>query len=171
MHSFFILGSLFASAFAAPVAQSLDSRSTTNSTWQPATGTTTSCDKTTDKIIGFYVGPQMESVLTDACAAMMPPCAYPNRLADDIVCAQVIDWHLDGPKTSTQSANVETAEGNKISGWDVKRKSFININGIYADCVSSLCHTCCSTRGLSRCLLDNTGLLRVLCLHAGEMGT
>ncbi|KAL1597601.1 hypothetical protein SLS59_007298 [Nothophoma quercina] len=62
----------------------------------------------------------METVLTNACAAMMPPCAYPDRLADDIVCAQVMDWRLDGPKTSTQSANVETAEGNKISGWDVK---------------------------------------------------
>jgi hypothetical protein len=64
----------------------------------------------------------MESVLTDACAAMMPPCAYPDRLADGTVCAQVMDWRLDGPRNSTQSANVETAEGNKISGWDVKRK-------------------------------------------------
>lgn len=62
----------------------------------------------------------MESVLTDACAAMMPPCAYPDRLPKDTVCAQVVDWRLDGPKDSTQSANVETAEGNKISGWDVK---------------------------------------------------
>lgn len=64
----------------------------------------------------------MESVLADACAAMMPPCAYPDRLADDNVCAQTMDWQLDGPKDSTQSANIETVEGNKISGWATKCK-------------------------------------------------
>lgn len=122
MHSIILLGTYCAAAFAAPLTPTFQSRAGTNSTWQPAEGTTTSCDKTSDKIIGFYVGPQMETVLTNACSAMMPPCAYPDRLADDIVCAQVMDWSLDGPKTSTQSANVETAEGNKISGWDVKRR-------------------------------------------------
>ncbi|UPX20152.1 uncharacterized protein EKO05_0010394 [Ascochyta rabiei] len=116
MYSIIILGTWCAAVFAAPVTQSSD----TNSTWQPAEGTKTMCDSTSDKIIGFYVGPQMESVLTEACVAMMPPCAHQDRVANDTMCAQVTDWRLDGPKNSTQSANVETAEGNKISGWDVK---------------------------------------------------
>ena len=64
----------------------------------------------------------MESVLADACAAMMPPCAYSDRLADDTVCIKTMDWRLDGPENSMQSANIETAEGNKISGWVVKCK-------------------------------------------------
>ncbi|KAJ8109516.1 hypothetical protein OPT61_g7403 [Boeremia exigua] len=115
-----LLSTLCAAALAAPVLHSFENRAEPGSTWQPAQGTAASCDKTSDKIIGFYVGPQMESVLTDACAAMMPSCAYPARLAEDVVCAQVMDWRLDGQKNNTQSANVETLEGNKISGWDVK---------------------------------------------------
>ena len=127
MHSIFLLTTLCAAAFAAPVIQSLEHRAGTNSTWQPAQGTMASCNETSDKIIGFYVGPQIQSVLTDACAAMMPPCAHPDRLSNDTVCAQVMDWPLDGPKSSTQSANIETLEGNKISGWDVKRKSPVEV--------------------------------------------
>lgn len=122
MRSALFISTLCAVALAAPLTQTIASREYSTSTWQPAPGSKSSCDKTSDKIIGFYVGPQMEDVLTNACAAMMPPCAYPERLPKDTVCPQVVDWHLDGPKTSTQSANVETAEGNKISGWDVKRK-------------------------------------------------
>lgn len=120
MNGILLISTLCMAAFAAPLTEIIESRVDTNSTWQPAEGSTSSCDKTSDKIIGFYVGPQMESVITDACAAMMPPCAYPGRLPKDTVCVQKIDWRLDGPKNSTQSANVETAEGNKISGWDVK---------------------------------------------------
>lgn len=122
MHSNLVLVTLCATAFAAPFTHRLERREDTNPTWQPAEGSQTTCDKTSDKIIGFYVGPQIESVLTNACAAMMPPCAYPDRVASDVACTQVIDWQLDGPKTSTQSANVETLEGNKISGWNVKCK-------------------------------------------------
>ena len=172
MHKLFLLGTLCATVLAAPVTQRLENRAGTASTWQPAKGTTTLCDKTTDKIIGFYVGPQIESVLTDACAAMMPPCAYPDRLADDTVCAQVTDWRLDGPKNSTQSANVETVEGNKISGWDVNCKSLLKkAASEYLLIFCSLSHPCCATRNLSRCLLDRTRLLWVLCVHARERGT
>ncbi|KAJ4991598.1 hypothetical protein SVAN01_02979 [Stagonosporopsis vannaccii] len=120
MHISLFLGTICASALAAPVPHRLENRAEIQSSWHPAEGTATTCDKASDKMIGFYVGPPMQSVLTDACAAIMPPCAHPSRLADDTVCAQVIDWHLDGAKNSTQSANVETLDGNKISGWDVK---------------------------------------------------
>ncbi|KAF3031756.1 hypothetical protein E8E11_000782 [Didymella keratinophila] len=120
MRGALFFSTLCAAALAAPLTQTITSHEYSRSTWQPAQGSKSSCDKTSDKIIGFYVGPQMEDVLTNACAAMMPSCAYPDRLPNDTVCAQVVDWRLDGPKTSIQSANVETAEGNKISGWDVK---------------------------------------------------
>lgn len=123
MHISLILTTLCATVFAAPFTQRFVRRSETNPTWQPLEGSKTTCDKTSNKIIGFYVGPQIESVLTNACAAMMPGCAYPDRLPEDKMCTQVIDWQLEGPKTSTQSANVETMEGNKISGWKVKCKS------------------------------------------------
>lgn len=137
MHHIFLFSTLCALAFAAPVTYSLESRADTNPTWQPAAGSKSSCDKTSDKIIGFYVGPQIQSVLTDACAAMMPPCAHPDRLANDTACSQVMDWRLDGPKSSTQSANVETLEGNKISGWDVKCKSLIEPHALERELIKS----------------------------------
>lgn len=129
MRGALFFSTLFATALAAPLTQTIKSREYSTSTWQPAQGSKSSCDKKSDKIIGFYVGPQMEDVLTNACAAMMPSCAYPDRLPKDAVCAQVVDWRLDGPKSSTQSANVETSEGNKISGWDVKRKFDTRLRG------------------------------------------
>lgn len=91
------------------------------STWSPALGSKTTCNKTSDKMIGFYVGPQLDYVVNNACAAMMPPCAYQDRVPDSF-CIQTIDWPLDGVKSSTQDANVEKINGDKISGWDVKCK-------------------------------------------------
>ncbi|KAF2185960.1 hypothetical protein K469DRAFT_631331 [Zopfia rhizophila CBS 207.26] len=85
--------------------------------WKPAPNSVVTCDTTSDKIVSFYVGPQQEQVLGDACGEMMPPCASGNGDA----CPAVMDWELEGPATSTQSANVESAEnGNKMSGWAVQ---------------------------------------------------
>ncbi len=131
MRVLLILTALFATALAAPFIPSPEILYSL--TWQPAPGTATSCNKTTDKIIGFYQGPQMETVLTNACVAMMPACAFPDQLAEDIYCIQVMDWPLDGPKNSTQNANVQTSEGNKISGWDVKCQLSVH------PCVYGLC--------------------------------
>ncbi|CAO2650091.1 Nn.00g013830.m01.CDS01 [Neocucurbitaria sp. VM-36] len=91
-----------------------------SATWQPEVGTAGRCNKTSDYIIGFYVGPQLETVVNDACAAMMPPCAYQDRVSSDTFCIQTIDWPLAGVKSSVQSANVETRDGNKLSGFDVR---------------------------------------------------
>ncbi|KAF2786049.1 hypothetical protein K505DRAFT_380514 [Melanomma pulvis-pyrius CBS 109.77] len=92
-----------------------------NPNWLPAANTTVTCDKTSDKIISFYVGPQIETVLNDACAAMMPPCAYQDRVSPDTMCIQTIDWKLSDAKSSVQNANVEDAKtANKLSGWAVK---------------------------------------------------
>jgi hypothetical protein len=115
MYLVIIFNILFALSSAAPYPQM-----NTTEPWKPAAGSVTTCDTTSDKIIGFYVGPQLETVLNDACAAMMPPCAYQDRLPQGTVCPRSIYWPLKGAKKSVQSANVETGAGNKISGWDVQ---------------------------------------------------
>ncbi|KAF2133879.1 hypothetical protein P153DRAFT_280995, partial [Dothidotthia symphoricarpi CBS 119687] len=53
---------------------------------QSAVDVQITCNTDSDKIIGFYVGPQLETVLNDACAAMMLPCAYQNHLPNDTFC-------------------------------------------------------------------------------------
>lgn len=171
MYGGLFLSTLCVAALAAPLTQITESRAYVTSTWQPVQGSKSSCDKSSGKIIGFYVGPQMEDVLTNACAAMMPACAYPSRLPNDTVCAQVVDWRLDGPKSSTQSANVETAEGNKISGWDVKCRlnPMFPVFQIDAD-RNSVSDSCSAARDFSRCLLDGARLLWVLRVHVREMG-
>lgn len=115
---------LFSSFIAVSLATPLTSRQVRitgkDEYWQPDVIAKMACDFTSDKLIGFTIGPQLENVVNDACAAMFPPCAYSDRVAPDIFCIQSIDWKLDRPKTSIQSANVQTRQGNKISGWDVK---------------------------------------------------
>ncbi|KAF1917634.1 hypothetical protein BDU57DRAFT_493796 [Ampelomyces quisqualis] len=115
-----LLGGFVVISLAGPLAQYGPSQTTNVTAWQPAPGSKTTCDKTSDKIIGFYQGPQLETVLDNACAEMMSPCAYQERLSQDIVCAQTINWNLPESVSSIQDANVETSEGKKISGWDVK---------------------------------------------------
>jgi hypothetical protein len=117
MHRNLLPSVFFAFSLAAP----LTSTNTTES-WSPAVGSITTCNTASDKIIGFLVGPQLETVLNDACAEMMPSCAYQDRLPDGTVCTKSIDWPLEGAKKSRQSANVESAEGNKMSGWEVQCK-------------------------------------------------
>jgi putative effector of murein hydrolase LrgA (UPF0299 family) len=115
-----LLSSFTAISLAAPLAQYGPAQRTNVTAWEPAPGSKTTCDKTSDKIIGFYQGPQLETVLDNACAEMMSPCAYQERLSQDIVCVQTVTWKLPESVSSVQDANVETSEGNKISGWDVK---------------------------------------------------
>ncbi|KAF2022776.1 hypothetical protein EK21DRAFT_119403 [Setomelanomma holmii] len=119
MYTALLLGAFFAASYAAPL--SLNPATTINesNSWQPALGSKTTCNKESDKIIGFYIGPQSETVLNNACAAMMPTCAYPE-LHPDIMCIQTIDWPLNGTKKSVRSANVETRKRNKVSGWNVQ---------------------------------------------------
>jgi hypothetical protein len=118
MYTTLLLHFLFSSSLAAPLAQrdEID-------TWEPAIGSNPTCDTTSDKIIGFYVGPQLETVVNDACAEMMEPCAYQERLPAGTACTKSIVWPLKDSQKSTQSANVESRDGNKISGWGVQCKS------------------------------------------------
>lgn len=117
MYTIFILSTLSAISFAAPLVKRAE-----GSSFQPAPGSKTTCDTSSDKIVDFYDGPQLETVVNDACTAMMAPCAYQERLPAGTVCAQVTTWPLSDGVKSTQSAGVETADGNKISGYQVQCK-------------------------------------------------
>lgn len=168
MRTAVILSTLATSALAFPSPLSPIARA---DTWTVAPNSTVTCAKS-DKIIGFLVGPQMDTVLNDACAAMMPVCAYPDRAPKDTVCPQVMDWKLDGPKTSTQNANVEdAATGNKLSGWAVKCK-FAHILwllvGVVIDSILaciSLCDPGSTSRLRDQRHVDQSRLLRVLQAH------
>ncbi|KAL1792857.1 hypothetical protein ACET3X_009364 [Alternaria dauci] len=119
MYASVFLSTFLTMALAAPLVQRQSPQTGENDSWQPASDTTTTC-ATSDKSISFVRGPQLETVLNNACAAMMPPCAYQDRLAQGTVCTATIDYPLDGPKSSTQHANVVDGSGNSISDWDIK---------------------------------------------------
>jgi hypothetical protein len=114
MYTTLLFSLLFALSLAAPLA--VDE-------WTPAPNSVVKCDKAADKNIGFSQGLLLETVLTKACSAMMP-CAYPNR-PSDMVCAATIDIPLNAQETSIQHANIQTSDGNKISGWDVQCKTTV----------------------------------------------
>jgi hypothetical protein len=125
MFTTLLFGALFATSLAAPLAQT-SLEPSANSTWTPAPDSKTACDSGSDKIIGFYVGPQLETVLNDACAEMMDPCAYRERLPPNTVCVQTVTWPLKGPVKSQQAADVQDLNGNKLSPWNVQCKSTIH---------------------------------------------
>ncbi|KAG9185379.1 hypothetical protein G6011_07923 [Alternaria panax] len=119
MYTGILFSTFLATAFAAPVLQRQSPQTGDNDSWQPAPDTTTTC-ATFDKSISFMRGPQLETVLDNACAAMMPPCAYQDRVAPGTVCTATVDYPLDGPKSNIQHANVVDRDDNSISGWDIK---------------------------------------------------
>ncbi|CAN9481626.1 unnamed protein product [Alternaria alternata] len=119
MYTSILFSTFLATAFAAPLVQRQSPQTGGNDSWQPASDTTTTC-ATSDKSISFVRGPQLDTVLDNACAAMMPPCAYQDRVAKGTVCTATVDYPLDGPKSNTQHANVVDKDGNSISGWDIK---------------------------------------------------
>ncbi|KAH9878100.1 hypothetical protein J1614_003317 [Plenodomus biglobosus] len=115
MHIVTILNLLLATALASPLALP---QSGEDPAWEPAPGTTVTCDAKTDKYLGLYIGPQMEDVLNKACAAMMPECAFPQN-NPDLFCIATVDFPLDGPKSSVQSALVQ-GPGGRLPGWKAK---------------------------------------------------
>lgn len=117
-----LISALAATALATPLAIRQTNMTGESDTWQPAPDTQASCDEKMDKHISFMRGPPLETVINNACAAMMPVCAYHDRLPEGTLCAATIDFKLDGPKNSTQHANVIDQDGNSIADWDVKCK-------------------------------------------------
>lgn len=117
-----VISALFATALATPLVKRQVGISGKADYWTPNPGTSSVCNKTAEEHIGFFQGPPLEYVLNNACAAMMPKCAYADRSAD-LFCIQTIDFALSGPKSTVQSVNVQNRSGNKISGWKLKCKS------------------------------------------------
>ncbi|KAF2846186.1 hypothetical protein T440DRAFT_482740 [Plenodomus tracheiphilus IPT5] len=111
-----ILSALVATALATPLALP---KSGADPNWKPNPGTAVTCDTKTDKVLGLYVGPQMETIINQACAAMMPDCAFPDK-HPNIFCTLSIDYKLDSPKSSIQDANVQEGAGQKLPNWDAK---------------------------------------------------
>jgi hypothetical protein len=114
---------LIATALAVPLIQRQPPNPVTgeSNSWQPASGTATTCDTQSDKLISFSQGVLISTALDNACAAMMPACAYPDRAGVEF-CKATVDYALDGPKSSTQDVNVVDENDNKHSGWNAKCK-------------------------------------------------
>jgi hypothetical protein len=116
MYTTLLLSSLLLTALGAPlVARQNDSE------WQPAEGTSATCDVTADKYMSLVIGPEQGDVIFDhACAGILPGCAYPENLAEGTACTQAIDFKLDRPRNITLDVLVEQKDNhNKLSDWAV----------------------------------------------------
>lgn len=122
MFNTLLLSSFATLALAAPLAQSGVLPSLDNSTWAPAPGFETTCDANAQQLISLDLEPQLETVLNNACAAMMAPCAYPELLPENTVCIKTVVWPLEKAVESTQTVTVQTLEGDKSTEGKVKCK-------------------------------------------------
>jgi hypothetical protein len=98
MYTFTLFSAFVATAIAAPFAQQQAS-TTGEGEVRPSAGNKTTCDANS---ISTVAGAQLSTVINDACAAMMPDCAYQDRLPSNIFCTATVDYPIDGPRTSTQ---------------------------------------------------------------------
>jgi hypothetical protein len=121
MHTTILFSTFFAASLASPLAHYLHAKRAENLTWTPAPDTTTTCDTSSDKMVSLEMNSKVETILNDACAAMMPVCAYQDRVPPNTVCIKTTLWPLEGPVNNTQSLDIVTPEGDKMSG-DVQCK-------------------------------------------------
>ena len=120
---------LAATTLATPITPRQTHETGASDTWTPAANSKTTCDTTCDKFISFSQESQLETVVNNACAAIMPACAYPDRLPQDTFCTATIYYALNGPKNSTQQASVVDSSGKTIGNWDVTCKSYCQREG------------------------------------------
>ncbi|KAI2482550.1 hypothetical protein Ptr902_04866 [Pyrenophora tritici-repentis] len=120
MYISLFLSALAATTLATPITPRQTTQTGASDTWTPAANSKTTCDTTCDKFISFAQGSQLEAAVNNACAAMMPACAYQDRLPEGTFCTATIDYKLDGPKNSTQQANVVDSSATSIGDWDVQ---------------------------------------------------
>ena len=123
MHIGLFFSALVATTLATPVTRRQSSKTGASDKWTAAANTETTCDTACDKFISFAQGSQLETAVNNACAAMMPACAYQDRLPEGTFCTATIDYALGGPKNSTQQASVVDSSGKSIGNWDVQCKS------------------------------------------------
>jgi hypothetical protein len=99
MYIYTLFSAFVATAVAAPFIQRPAATTGESKTWQPTTGTKTTCDTKSMDAVG---GAQLSTAINNACAAMMPGCAYPDRLPQNTFCTATVDYPIDGPMHSTQ---------------------------------------------------------------------
>lgn len=95
-----------ATAFTKPVSQQLDAFSSIEkrqagpgpSIFFPNEGTKVVCSLA-DKVLSSLFTLQGAATINSACAAMMPPCAYKDRVPADTICIQTIDFPLSSTKS------------------------------------------------------------------------
>lgn len=95
--------------------------------WIAAAGSTAKCESNSTLTVSFNQGPPQQTVLDNACAAMLPSCAYPERRGNDTACVQTFEYGLNAPASSIQSANV-LENGDKSLKWSVKCESVSSIH-------------------------------------------
>lgn len=61
--------------------------------------------------VSFARSDPIETVINNACVAMMPECAFRDRLSNGNFCTATIDYQIDGPK-SYRPPNVEASRYN-----------------------------------------------------------
>ncbi|KAF2683154.1 hypothetical protein K458DRAFT_488312 [Lentithecium fluviatile CBS 122367] len=81
--------------------------------WEPAPGSTPSCDASSDKYLPIS---NASFIATVACERMMPPCAHPYLLPNGTVCIQS-DWPLNETKTVSLNETVMSTGATVASGW------------------------------------------------------
>ncbi|KAI4910857.1 hypothetical protein J4E90_007113 [Alternaria incomplexa] len=122
MYTQMLFSAFLATALAAPLVQRQSPKTGASDSWQPASDTITTCDPTSDsdKSLSFTADPKLETILNNACAAMMPGCAYPDRIPTGTLCTATVDYPLSGEKNSIQDANVVGSDGNRITDYAVR---------------------------------------------------
>ncbi|KAI4657550.1 uncharacterized protein J4E78_005937 [Alternaria triticimaculans] len=122
MYTQMLFSAFLATALAAPLVQRQSPKTGASDSWQPASDTITTCDPASDsdKLLSFTADPKLETILNNACAAMMPGCAYPDRIPTGTLCTATVDYPLNGDKNSTQDANVVGSDGNRITDYAVR---------------------------------------------------
>ncbi|KAH6870388.1 hypothetical protein J4E91_009867 [Alternaria rosae] len=120
MYTQMLFSAFLATTLAAPLVQRQSPKTGASDSWQPAPDTITTCDTDSDKSLSFTADPKLETILNDACAAMMPGCAYPDRIATGTLCTATVDYPLNGHKNSTQDANAVGSDGNRITDYAVR---------------------------------------------------
>ncbi|KAL5121549.1 hypothetical protein ACEQ8H_000621 [Pleosporales sp. CAS-2024a] len=121
MYTSLILSTLTALSLASPRVQRKTAKVPSSaSAWTPADGYKTTCGATSDKVIGVVPGPDLDNMVNDACSAMMPPCAYPERLPEGTMCVQTFDWPLSHPVETKQTDAIKSTQGSHESGFKVQ---------------------------------------------------
>ena len=128
MYTQMLFSAFLATALAAPLVQRQSPMTGASDSWQPASDTITTCDPASDsdKLLSFTADPKLETILNNACAAMMPGCAYPDRIPTGTLCTATVDYPLSGEKNSTQDANVVGSDGNRITDYAVRCKKVLS---------------------------------------------